>query len=133
LLPQSNKTDTNRFCPISKRVILFLLPNGGLVIDTPGMREPGLWNAAEGLDKTFSDIEELSNKCRFKNCSHTAEPGCAVIAAIESRDLSSERWQSYQKLKAENAYAEDVESYLVAKEQKRKNVAKSLRQKKPKI
>lgn len=63
------------------------------------MRELGLWNAAEGLDKTFSDIEELSAKCRFKNCSHTTEPGCAVIAAIESGDLSSERWQVLPKVK----------------------------------
>lgn len=111
---------------------LFLLPNGGLVIDTPGMRELGLWNAAQGLDKTFSDIEELSAKCRFKNCSHTTEPGCGIIAAIEGGDLTSERWQSYQKLKAENAYAEDAESYLAAKEQKHKNLAKIIKQKKSK-
>ncbi|MED1793628.1 ribosome small subunit-dependent GTPase A [Brevibacillus nitrificans] len=111
---------------------LFLLPNGGLVIDTPGMRELGLWNAAQGLDKTFSDIDELSAKCRFKNCSHTTEPGCGIIAAIEGGDLTSERWQSYQKLKAENAYAEDAESYLAAKEQKHKNLAKIIKQKKSK-
>jgi ribosome biogenesis GTPase len=111
---------------------LFLLPNGGLVIDTPGMRELGLWNIAEGLDKTFSDIEELSTQCRFKNCGHTTEPGCAVIAAIESGDLSSKRWQSYQKLKAENAYTEDAESYLVAKERKRKNIAKIVKSEKAK-
>lgn len=96
-----NRIDTNGLRNDDKgrhtttRRELFLLPNGGLVIDTPGMRELGLWNAAEGLCKTFSDIEELSTKCRFKNCSHTTEPGCAVIAATESGDLSSERWQSY--------------------------------------
>lgn len=133
-----NRIDTNGLRNDDKgrhtttRRELFLLPNGGLVIDTPGMRELGLWNAAQGLDKTFSDIEELSAKCRFKNCSHTAEPGCAVIAAVESGDLSSERWQSYQKLKAENAYTEDAESYLAAKERKRKNIAKIVKEEKAK-
>lgn len=103
---------------------LFLLPDGGLVIDTPGMRELGMWDAAGGLDKTFSDVEELFAKCRFADCSHTSEPGCAIRSAIESGELATERFQSYQKLKAENAYAEDTESYLAAKEQKNKEIAK---------
>lgn len=106
---------------------LILLPNGGMVIDTPGMRELGLWNAAEGLDKTFSDIEKLAANCRFKDCKHRNEPGCAVIAAIESGALTSERWQSYQKLRAENAYIEDTEGYLMTKEKKLKNIAKTIK------
>jgi len=103
---------------------LILLPNGGLVIDTPGMRELGMWDIAEGLDKTFLDIEELSAQCRFNNCSHTTEPDCAVKMAIECGSLLPDRWQSYQKLKAENAYAEDAGRYLMAKEKIRKNIAK---------
>lgn len=91
------------------------------------MRELGLWNASEGLDKTFSDIEELSTQCRFSNCSHATEPGCAVTAAIKNGDVSSERWQSYQKLKAENAYAENSESYLMAKEHRHKNISKIIK------
>lgn len=117
--------DKGRHCTTRRE--LFLLPNGGLVIDTPGMRELGLWNAAEGLEKTFSDIEELANRCRFTNCSHTSEPNCAVRTAIESGELSLERWQSYQKLKNESAYAENAEGYLMAKELKRKNIAKTIK------
>lgn len=103
---------------------LILLPNGGMVIDTPGMRELGMWDAAEGIDRTFADIEELSKQCRFHDCSHSGEPGCAIGLALEQGNLSAERWQSYQKLKAENAYAEDSRSYLQAKEQKFKDIAK---------
>ena len=107
---------------------LFLLPDGGLVIDTPGMRELGMWDAGGGLDKTFSDVEEMAANCHFKDCSHTSEPGCAVLAAIEDGELSADRLQSYRKLKAENAYVEDTESYLVSKEQKLKDISKFAKQ-----
>lgn len=103
---------------------LLFLPNGGMVIDTPGMRELGMWDSGEGIDRTFTDIEELSHQCRFHNCTHTSEPGCAVRKALEEGAVSKERLQSYQKLKAENAYLEDSESYLVAKEKKFKEIAK---------
>lgn len=103
---------------------LFLLKQGGMVIDTPGMRELGLWDTDEGLDKTFSDIEDLAAMCRFNNCSHTSEPGCAINEAISNGELSKERWLSYQKLKAENRYAENSSDYLAEKNQKFKNIAK---------
>ncbi|MFA5562479.1 MAG: ribosome small subunit-dependent GTPase A [Eubacteriales bacterium] len=112
------------------RRALFRLPRGGLVIDTPGMREVGLWDADGGLDKTFDDIEALFGQCRFKNCGHTSEPGCAVLAAVDSGALSPERWRSYQKLRAENAYAGDAAGYLAAKERKRQDIAKTVRAKK---
>ena len=104
---------------------LVMLPSGAMVIDTPGMRELGMWDSAEGLEKAFSDIELLAAACRFKNCTHTNEPGCAVNAALADRTLSEERWQSYQKLRTENAYAEDAESYLAAKEKKFKEISKT--------
>ncbi len=103
---------------------LLVLPNGAMVIDTPGMRELGMWDAASGVGQTFGDIEELAARCRFRNCSHSGEPGCAVRAAIRSGELDSGRWQSYQKLKNENSYAADSESYLVAKEKKFKEISK---------
>ena len=103
---------------------LFTLPNGSFVIDTPGMRELGLWNIGEGLETAFSDIDALSSRCRFKNCSHNSEPGCAIRAALQNGSLSKERWQSYKKLAAESAFTTDTESYLTAKEQKFKNIAK---------
>jgi len=102
---------------------LFVLPNGAFIIDTPGMRELGMWDAAVGLDKTFTDIIDLSKSCRFRNCSHVKEPGCAIIRAIESGELTEERWQSYLKLRTENEYAADSESYIAAKEKKFKNIS----------
>lgn len=103
---------------------LLFLPGGAMVIDTPGMRELGLWDAASGLEETFGDIEELATRCRFRNCSHSGEPGCAIHAAIQSGDLDSNRWLSYQKLKNENSYVADSESYLAAKEKKFKGISK---------
>lgn len=102
---------------------LFVLPNGCAVIDTPGMRELGMWDSQDGIERTFADIEELTAKCRFNDCSHIKEPGCAILKAIEDGQLSIERWQSYRKLKAENSYMEDSESYLAAKKKKFKEIA----------
>ncbi|MGV9835940.1 ribosome small subunit-dependent GTPase A [Nocardia niigatensis] len=78
------------------------LPGGGTLIDTPGLRSVGLWDAAEGLGRTFSDVESLSADCRFADCSHETEPGCAVLAAIESGALPRRRLDSYRKLSREN-------------------------------
>jgi ribosome biogenesis GTPase len=103
---------------------LILLPTGGLVIDTPGMREIGMWDADSGLDLAFSDIEALAEGCRFRDCRHGSEPGCAVRAAISRGELPEERFLSFQRLSAENAYARDSESYLAAKEKKFKDIAK---------
>jgi ribosome biogenesis GTPase / thiamine phosphate phosphatase len=89
---------------------LICLPNGAMIIDTPGMRELGMWNASEGLDSAFTDIEELSRKCKFRDCSHEKEPGCAVKAALDSGELSVKRWESYLKLKKEIRFAEWKES-----------------------
>lgn len=80
-----------------------LLPGGGVLIDTPGMRELGL-DAAD-IDRTFSDVEELATRCRFSDCQHESEPGCAVQAAIESGELDEGRLASYLKLSSEASYA----------------------------
>ena len=103
---------------------LLFLPDGGMVIDTPGMRELGLWDAKSGIDRTFSDIEELALQCRFRDCTHTVESGCAVQKALKNGTLSKERMQSYQKLKTENDYMEHAKSYLEVKEKKFKEIAK---------
>ena len=78
------------------------LPGGVWIIDTPGMREVGLAGAAEGLDETFADILALESQCRFRNCRHETEPGCAVKAAIASGVLSRERLVLYRNLGQEN-------------------------------
>lgn len=83
---------------------LILIPSGGLLLDTPGMRELQLWTSSDSLDKSFTDIEELAAECRFSDCKHESEPGCAVNAALESGDLSPERFENYKKLERELSY-----------------------------
>ncbi|MFD9563921.1 ribosome small subunit-dependent GTPase A [Streptomyces sp. NPDC059994] len=81
---------------------LLVLPGGGVLIDTPGLRGVGLWDAESGVGQVFAEIEELSGQCRFHDCAHEAEPGCAVIAAIEDGSLAERRLESYRKLIREN-------------------------------
>jgi len=83
---------------------LLVLDNGAMLIDTPGMRELGLLGTSDGLDDTFAEIRECSVNCRFANCTHTEEPGCAVILALTDGTLSEDRYQSYLKLKKETEY-----------------------------
>jgi ribosome biogenesis GTPase len=81
---------------------LLVLPGGGLVIDTPGLREVQLWDVGSAaLEATFADVEELAADCRFGDCSHKHEPGCAVLAAVETGELPPERFQSWRKLQRE--------------------------------
>jgi ribosome biogenesis GTPase len=80
---------------------LVLLDDGGILIDTPGMRELQLWDDNDGLDDTFADIKELAAECRFGDCRHESEPGCAVLGALEDGSLSQERYAGYKKLERE--------------------------------
>lgn len=80
---------------------LIPLPGGGLIIDSPGLRAVGMWDSAEGIDQAFSDIAELAEQCRFRDCTHTGEPGCAVEAAVEAGTLPARRLESYRSLQAE--------------------------------
>ena len=102
---------------------LVMLNCGAMVIDTPGMRELGMWDISEGLGKAFSDIEKYAAMCRFRDCRHESEPGCAVRAAIERGKLDESRLESYRKLKTEAKYSEDKEGYLRKKEQWAKSVS----------
>lgn len=81
---------------------LLVLPSGGVLIDTPGLRGVGLWDAESGVGQVFSEIEELAQQCRFQDCSHEAEPGCAVRAALADGSLPERRMDSYRKLLREN-------------------------------
>jgi len=83
---------------------LFALPGGALLIDTPGLRELQLWGATEGVEQTFSDIEELARQCKYGNCGHTSEPGCAVQAAIAEGRLDAARLESQRKLQREQEF-----------------------------
>ncbi|XKK39086.1 ribosome small subunit-dependent GTPase A [Nocardiopsis sp. ARC36] len=84
---------------------LLPLPHGGVLLDTPGLRGVGLHDADEGLDRVFAEITELAGDCRFADCAHTAEPGCAVLAAVEDGRLAGRRLDSYHRLLRENAHA----------------------------
>ncbi|MGG3561440.1 ribosome small subunit-dependent GTPase A [Neobacillus rhizosphaerae] len=85
---------------------MILLPNGCVLIDTPGMRELQLWESSEGLTDTFSEIEELAGQCRFRDCQHRNEPGCAIVNAIGEGFVTVERLTSYKKLQKELAFIE---------------------------
>lgn len=102
---------------------LLLLASGLLVIDTPGMRELGMWDAAEGLSAAFPDVERYLGHCRFRDCKHENEPGCAVQAAIASGELSEERWKSYCQLAGESRASQRMKWG-----QQSRSVAKSRRQ-----
>ncbi len=102
---------------------LVVLPDGGLLIDTPGMRELEPSQAEEGLGETFEDIEELVLQCRFSNCRHETEPGCAIKKALEEGELDPRRLENYQKLQREQAYQErkhDLAAQLREKERWKK-------------
>ena len=101
---------------------LIRLRSGVLVIDTPGMRELGMVEASEGLESTFADVEALLGKCRFSDCRHEREPGCAIRAALAAGELDPARWESYRKLQAQ---AQDWEDMLRRKREWSKGVAKS--------
>jgi ribosome biogenesis GTPase / thiamine phosphate phosphatase len=85
---------------------LIVLDQGALLMDTPGMRELGILASEEGLNESFSDIHKLAQECRFANCTHTQEPGCAVLASAGEGDLSEARYRSYHKLKKESDFNE---------------------------
>ena len=88
---------------------LILRPGGGLLIDTPGMRELQLWGGGEALGDVFSEVDEIAPRCRFRDCSHTSEPGCAVLAAVRDGTLPEDRLQSYHKLQGELRYLESLQ------------------------
>jgi ribosome biogenesis GTPase len=100
----SKKQSKGRHTTTSRELIR--LECGAMLIDTPGMRELGNMSVCSGIDETFSEIIELSQKCKFANCSHTNEKGCAILAAIEEGELSERRYKNYIKMKKESAFNE---------------------------
>ena len=105
------------------------LHNGGLVLDTPGMRELGLWAAGAGLDETFADVLDLAAACRFADCAHETEPGCAVQEALSEGRLTEERLESYRKLQRELQWQELKSNPRARSEarRERRRFARSLR------
>jgi ribosome biogenesis GTPase / thiamine phosphate phosphatase len=126
---QSVRLGDNRGRHTTTHRELIILPSGGLLIDTPGMREIQMWTGLDGLQETFADIETLATLCRFRNCKHEKEPGCAVQQALLDGTLDEERLRNYQKLQHELDYLsrkQDQKAYLAEKERWKK-VTKSQR------
>ncbi len=99
---------------------LIILPSGALLIDTPGMRELQLWSTGENVESVFRDIEELAEECRFRDCTHNSEPGCAVRKAIENGVLEEKRFENYLKLLKEQKYLERKQNVKARLEEKAK-------------
>ena len=94
---------------------LLSLPGGAFVIDTPGMRELGMWDVSVGLDRAFAEIDALAESCRFRDCTHRTEPGCAVRAALESGELDEKRYRSYLRLAEQARYVDPKRAYVLGK------------------
>lgn len=107
------------------------LPGGAVLIDTPGMREVQLWQSDEGFSESFADIEEFASSCRFRDCNHHNEPGCAIRTAIIEGALDENRFSSYKKLQKELAYIDRKVDKKAQADEKRhwKNINKEIRQK----
>jgi ribosome biogenesis GTPase len=95
---------------------LVVVPTGGALIDTPGLRELGMWVDEDGIDAAFADVTDLAENCRFNDCAHLSEPGCAVRAAIAAGSLEVERLDSYRKLLGEAAFAAEKNDHRLAKQ-----------------
>jgi len=102
---------------------LFMLPHGVMVIDTPGMRELGLFGADEGIRVGFADVEEIITRCRFRDCHHDTEPGCAVLTALADGSLPREQWERYLTQRQENRFVDDKTGYLVEKRARNKSIS----------
>lgn len=125
---QDIREDDARGRHTTTRRELHLLPGGGLVLDTPGMRELQLWDG-DGLERTFADVDELASACRFADCGHDGEPGCAVEAAVADGTLGADRLASWRKLRREAAHHERRVDVLARNAERRrwKQIHKSVR------
>ena len=104
----------------TRRDLIVLPGDGGVLIDTPGMRELQLWDAADGVSQTFDDIEELASACRFRDCSHEGEPGCAIRAALRTGELERRRLDNYHKMQRELAFHDRKRSAAATRAESRR-------------
>jgi ribosome biogenesis GTPase len=91
--------DKGRHTTVAREIIQ--IPGAGRIVDMPGVRGLGIWDAEEGIASAFEDIDELASQCRFRDCSHTSEPGCAVLRAVEEGSLDARRLEAFHTIKAE--------------------------------
>ena len=107
---------------------LFRLPSGVMIIDTPGMRELGLWVSSDRANTAFPEIEELVSQCRYSNCTHQSEPGCAIRLSMENGCLTPKQWKQYQSQQRETAFVENHSGYLKEKRELHKSIARISRE-----
>lgn len=126
---QAVRADDSRGRHTTTNRELIRMPNGGLIIDTPGMRELQIWADEDGLGTAFSDVEALVSQCRFGDCTHTGEPGCAVHAALEDGTLKKDRFRSYTQLQREIRYQalRQNQSARLIEKNRWKKIAKEIR------
>ena len=102
-----------------------MLPSGAPLVDTPGIREIELWDADQGLSAAFADVGELSGQCRFHDCAHRNEPGCAVVAAVTDGSLAEERFENWKALQRELAFQARRHDARLASDEKKKWAART--------
>jgi len=115
---------TNKGRHVTSHRELIVLENGGILIDNPGMREVGITDTSNGLEITFNSIDKLSRNCRFKDCTHTHENGCAILEAVETGEIDKASYDNYHKMKREEIH---FESSVTVKRKKDKNFGKMLK------
>jgi len=115
---------TNRGRHVTSHRELTVMDNGGILIDNPGMREVGIADAGRGLEVTFDTIAGLSRRCRFSDCTHTGETGCAVIAAVESGEIDPASYENYLKMEREKSH---FESSAAERRQKDRDFGKMMK------
>ncbi|MEZ4909021.1 MAG: ribosome small subunit-dependent GTPase A [Saprospiraceae bacterium] len=120
----SISSSTNRGKHITTHRELFIIENGGIIIDNPGMREVGITDSEKGLETTYEHIYELAKKCKFKDCSHTNESSCAVLNALENGELDPATYENYLKLQREKEY---YESTVIEKRKKDRDFGKMMK------
>lgn len=121
------REDDSRGRHTTTRRELIVLPGGGLIVDTPGMRELQLWVGDDALEQSFADVEALAARCRFSDCDHRIAPGCAVRAALDDGSLDRQRWANYNKLQSELAHLRD-RTDARAQREKKQHVKKIMRE-----
>ena len=118
-------TSTNKGRHVTSHRELMVLKDGGILIDNPGMREVGITDTAGGLEGAFENISELSRACKFKDCTHTTEVGCEVLAAVNSGEIDESSYANYMKMEREK---EHFESTIAEKRKKDKDFGKMIKE-----
>ena len=119
---KSGRTTAGRHTTTHRQLIM--LPSGVMVIDTPGLRMLGMWDVTEGLGEAFGDVEEFLGRCKFSDCRHQSEPGCAVKEAIADGRLPLKRWESYLKLKMEARFSDDKATAMQERRKRNKEISR---------